>query len=37
MRISSHATGIGCALLLSVGSTTVTMAAPGENANDNIE
>ena len=31
MRISSHATGIGCALLLSVGSTTVTMAAEGEN------
>jgi iron complex outermembrane receptor protein len=29
MRISSHATGIGCALLLSVGSTTVTMAAEG--------
>jgi TonB-dependent receptor len=31
MRISSHATGIGCALLLSVGSTTVTMAAEGDN------
>jgi TonB-dependent receptor len=31
MRISSHATGIGCALLLSVGTTTVAMAAEGDN------
>src|SRR5262245_41948035 len=31
MRISSHATGIGCALLLSVGTSTVTMAAEGDN------
>ena len=31
MKISSHATGIGCALLLSVGTTTVAMAAEGDN------
>jgi TonB-dependent receptor len=31
MKIVSHATGIGCALLLSVGTTTVTMAAEGDN------
>lgn len=31
MRISSQATGIGCALLLSVGTTTVAMAAEGDN------
>ncbi len=31
MKISSHATGIGCALLLSVGTTTVAMAAAGDN------
>ena len=34
MRISSHATGIGCALLLSVGTTTVAMAAEGDNIED---
>src|ERR1044071_8534358 len=31
MKISSHATGLGCALLLSVGTTTVAMAAEGDN------
>jgi TonB-dependent receptor len=31
MKISSHATGIGCALLLSVGTTAVAMAAEGDN------
>lgn len=31
MRISSQATGLGCALLLSVGTTTVAMAAEGDN------
>lgn len=31
MKISSHATGIGCALLLSVGTTSVAMAAEGDN------
>jgi TonB-dependent receptor len=31
MKISSHATGIGCALFLSVGATTVAMAAEGDN------
>src|SRR4029079_3725923 len=31
MKISSHATAIGCALLLSVGTTTVAMAAEGDN------
>ena len=31
MKISRRATGLGCALLLSVGTTTVTMAAEGDN------
>ena len=31
MKLSRHATGIGCALLLSVGTTTVAMAAEGDN------
>jgi iron complex outermembrane receptor protein len=31
MKIFNHATGIGCALLLSVGTTTVAMAAEGDN------